>query len=136
MLSKFRILLVSALIGVITLAGWDTAQAELPVVTGEHWIKGTEAEKKALLFGMLTIVQVVNDLQVKDATARKPGHKPTPPPTAVKVVSTMTSGLSQYSITQLVEEIDKWYSAHPDKIKRPVLEVIWFEFAVPNAATK
>jgi hypothetical protein len=137
MLSKFRVLLGCALIGVMTLAGWNTVQArELPVATGEHWTNATEAEKKAFLFGTLTMVQVVNDLQVKDAAARKPGHKPTPPPTSVKVVSTMTNGLSQYSISQLIEEIDKWYSTHPDQLKRPLLEVIWFEFAVPNAATK
>ena len=30
--------------------------------------------------------------------------------------------------------LNRWYADHPDQLKRPVLETVWFELAVPGLA--
>ena len=36
--------------------------------------------------------------------------------------------------TTIVEEVDAWYAAHPDRLDRPVLGVLWFELVEPRLA--
>jgi hypothetical protein len=32
----------------------------------------------------------------------------------------------------MVTQLDKFYAAHPDQAKRPVIEVLYLEMALPN----
>ena len=36
--------------------------------------------------------------------------------------------------TTIVEEVDAWYAAHPDRLDRTVLGVLWFELIEPRLA--
>ena len=107
-------------------AGWllvtGTANAdEVPMVTGEHWVKSSDELKKAYLIG------VANVLQVEQA------YEGTSPPTdAQSVVPRMAKGLKGQTLDSVRERLNRWYAAHPDQIKRPVLETIWFEIVVPG----
>jgi hypothetical protein len=92
------------------------------VVTGKHWVDSTEREKKAFLIGMGTIIEIEQEVQSKNPTSEK----------ARSFIPTFVAGLSQYSITDVMNELDNWYQANPDKLDRPVIEVIWSELVMPN----
>ena len=89
---------------------------EVPVVTGEHWMKSTPQERKAFLVGAATIIELEQEVQ---------GDTP-PKKTTIDV---WCKGLSPYSFDQMVTAIDQWYAANPDKVTRPVVEVMWYELA-------
>ena len=88
----------------------------MPVVTGEHWMKSTPQERKAFLVGAATIIELEQEVQ---------GDNP-PKKTTIDV---WCKGLSPYTFDQMVTAIDQWYAANPDKISRPVVEVMWYELA-------
>ena len=89
---------------------------EVPVVTGEHWMKSTPQERKAFLVGAATIIELEQEVQ---------GDNP-PKKTTIDV---WCKGLSPYTFDQMVTAIDQWYAANPDKGTRPVVEVMWYELA-------
>lgn len=96
------------------------ADYEVPVVTGEHWLKSTPQERKSFLVGAATIIELEQEVQ---------GPSPAPKST----IPTWCKGLSPYTFDQMVAAIDKWYADNPDKTARPVVEVMWYELARPNA---
>jgi len=94
---------------------------EIPIVTGELWTQSTEQVKKAYLVG------IANTIQLELA------YEGTNPPTdAQSVVPRMAKGMRGQTLDSVREGLDKWYMANPDKLKRPVLETIWFEMVVPG----
>jgi hypothetical protein len=99
------------------------ARAELPIATGEHWTTATEREKKAFLLGFATMAKIEYEIQGTS-----------PPPDDKTFIQLMVKGLSKYNLTSAMEAIDAWYAANPDQLKRPVIEVIWFELTLPNAS--
>ena len=117
---RWRVVAVAACAGWLLLTGTANAD-EVPMVTGEHWVKSSDELKKAYLIG------VANVLQVEQA------YEGTSPPTdAQSVVPRMAKGLKGQTLDSVRERVTRWYAAHPDQIKRPVLETIWFEIVVPG----
>jgi hypothetical protein len=92
---------------------------EVPVITGENWIKSTPQERRAFLVGAATIIELEQEVQ---------GMPPPPKST----IDTWCKGLSHFTFDQMVAAIDQWYAEHQDKIARPVVEVMWYELAKPN----
>lgn len=109
-------LLLALLLAVPALA----ADYDVPVVTGEHWTKSTVQERKAFLIGAATIIELEQEVQ---------GATP-PPKTTIDV---WCKGLSAYNFDEMLAAIDRWYAANPDKVARPVVEVMWYELAKPKA---
>jgi hypothetical protein len=97
--------------------------SELPMATGEHWTTATEREKRAFLLGMGTILEIEHEFQADNPPA--PGTSAVPP---------LVNGLSDYTLEGLTRNLDQWYADNPDGLERPVIEVIWTEFALPNLA--
>lgn len=95
---------------------------EVPLVTGEHWVKSTAQERKAFLVGAATIMELEQEVQ----------GTPPPPPNK-SLVDVWCRGLSHFTFDQMAKAIDDWYAAHPDRLSRPVVEVMWYELAKPNA---
>jgi hypothetical protein len=108
----------------LALAGIANAR-EVPVVTGEHWTQATEKEKKAFLLGMATMIMIEYNLQQKQ-----------PVPSEATVVPELVEGLSEFSFEDVISQLDGYYQAEPDQIKRPVVETIWFEMVIPNLKAK
>lgn len=96
------------------------AEYEVPVVTGEHWLKSSPQERKAFLVGAATIIELEQEVQ---------GDNP-PQKTTIDI---WCKGLAPYSFDQMVTAIDQWYAANPDKVARPVVEVMWYELAKGKA---
>ena len=98
---------------------------EVPLVTGEHWMKSSEQVKKAYLVG------VANVLQVESAF-----EGATPPLDTQSVVPRFVKGMKGggHTLDSVRLSLDKYYAANPDKLQRPVIETIWFEMVIPGLA--
>lgn len=121
MKTPLRAVLLAACATLALTAG--TARAdEVPLVTGEQSIKSSADTKKVYLIG------IANTLQVEAAY-----EQTTPPGDAQSLVPRFVKGLKGQTLDSVKEGLDGWYAANPDKLKRPVLETIWFEIAVPSA---
>jgi len=117
---RLRMTMVGIFATLATMCGSAIAQ-EIPIVTGELWTQSTEQVKKAYLVG------IANTIQLELA------YEGTNPPTdAQSVVPRMAKGMRGQTLDSVREGLDKWYMANPDKLKRPVLETIWFEMVVPG----
>ena len=104
----------------LLMAGGVARADEVPMVTGEQWTRSTTDVKKVYLIG------IANTLQLESAY-----QGATPPSDAQSVIPRLTKGLRGQTLDSVKQRVDGWYAANPDKLKRPVLETIWFEIVVP-----
>jgi hypothetical protein len=109
-----------ACIGLALASGVARAD-EIPLITGEHWTKSSEEMKKAYLVG------IANAVQVEAAY-----HAANPPSDAQSYVPRLVKGLKGQTLDSVREGLNRWYSANPDKLQRPVIETIWFEMVIPG----
>ncbi|HEY2863374.1 MAG TPA: hypothetical protein VGK37_07120 [Casimicrobiaceae bacterium] len=101
---------------------WGSARAdEVPLVTGEHWVKSSDQLKKAYLLGIANVVQVERAYEGAN-----------PPSEAQTTVPRFVNGMKGQTLDSVRESLDAWYAAHPDRLQRPVIETIWFELVVPG----
>lgn len=96
---------------------------EIPVVTGEHWTQSSEQVKKAYLIGLANAFQV---------EAAFEGNNP--PADGQSLVPRLTKGMRGQTLDGVRNALDAYYAKNPDKVKRPVVETIWFEIVVPGLA--
>ncbi|MDM0079209.1 hypothetical protein QTI17_01255 [Variovorax sp. J31P179] len=119
----------AALIASFALAigmAWSTGRAaEIAVVNGEQWTTSSDAVKKAYLVGVANMVQV-----------ERAYSGATPPSDAQSIVPRMARGMQGQTLDSVREGVDRWYAANPTKLKRPVLDIIWFEMAAPGLQKK
>lgn len=99
--------------------------AQMQRVTGEHWTKATDDQKKAFLYGFATLLAAEHEIQGNPA-----------PKNVKSIVPTFFNGLTGMTFTDLQTAIDQYYQQNPSQLQRPVLEVMWFEIAVPNLQKK
>ncbi len=104
----------------LAMAGGIARADEVPLVTGEQWTKSTADVKKVYLIG------IANTLQVESAY-----EGATPPGDAQSLVPRFAKGLKGQTLDGVKDRLDSYYAANPDKLKRPVLETVWFELVVP-----
>jgi hypothetical protein len=106
---------------VLAVATGIAGAQEIPVVTGEHWTRSSVEMKKAYLVGMANIVLI--EIAYEGAN---------PVSDAQSILPRMVKGLKGQTLDSVREALDRWYAAHPDQIRRPVVETIWFELVVPG----
>lgn len=117
----WRAFALAACACLLMLTGGNANADEVPMVTGEHWTKSSDELKKAYLVGVLNVLQVEYAYEV-----------PTPPNDTQSLVPRLAKGLKGQTLDGVRERLNRWYAAHPDQLKRPVLETIWFEIVVPG----
>ena len=105
----------------VAMAAIPARAAELPLVTGEQWTTSSEAVKKAYLIGIANLVQVQTAYFAEN-----------PPTDAQNFVPRMAKGMQGQTLDSVREGLDRWYAANPAKLKRPVLDTLWFEMVVPG----
>ena len=106
----------------LSLVGWTSANAEFVVVTGHHWQNSTEQQKKAFLLGAATIIELEKELQGSN-----------PPEDHQSAVPALVRGLSPFTLTEVMMQLDDYYASNPDKQSEPVIRVIYFELATAGA---
>lgn len=93
---------------------------EIPLVDGTMWVKSSEDVKKAYLVGLANVVQVEAAYHAENPSLAASGFSP-------RVVA----GMKGQTLGGVLDALDRWYSAHPEELRRPVVETIWFEMVVP-----
>ncbi|GLZ86410.1 hypothetical protein Pres01_24610 [Metapseudomonas resinovorans] len=94
---------------------------EVPMITGEQWTQSSPELKKAYLIG------IANAFQVEAAY-----HATKPPSDEQSLIPRFGRGLKGHTLDTVRDGLDQWYAANPDRVKRPVIETIWFEMVVPG----
>lgn len=94
---------------------------EVPMITGEQWTQSSPELKKAYLIG------IANAFQVEAAY-----HASKPPSDEQSLIPRFGRGLKGHTLDTVRDGLDQWYAANPDRVKRPVIEAIWFEMVVPG----
>jgi len=113
---------MAVIVACLAVVAWGSAVAEeVPLITGEHWVKSTDQMKKAYLIGMANMVLV--EIAYEGSN---------PPSDAQSIVPRMVKGLRGQTLDSVREALDKWYANHPDQLQRPVVETLWFELVVPG----
>lgn len=102
--------------------------------TGKYWVDSSESSKEAYLFGIESAIAVEYFVNSKMAAkAAKAGKKP------VLTFSPFEKGWMEAfrNVTrkEMMDEINQWYAANPDRLDRPVMEVIWYELVAPRLKT-
>ena len=108
----------------VAVLGGGVAQAqaqEIPLVTGEHWTKSTEQNKKAYLVGMTNMLQVEIAYQAGATLAE-----------SQTVVPRFAAGLKGQSLDGAIAKLDAWYAKNPGRMQQTVVETIWYELVVPG----
>ena len=145
MLTKRRFTTTLLSLGLVAgLAGWSIAQAAEPakpaakpaesppaqsatpakqewrMPTGEHWSNATDTERRAYVLGILNMAMVEYQL-----SGPSPKHRTTVP--------RLVKALDGMAVPQIVETVDAYYEANPEKQQQPIIEVIWFQMVAPKA---
>ena len=108
-------------IATMSLFASATRADEVALVTGVHWTKSTDDQKKAYLIGIANLAQV--EMAYEDKT---------PNSDAQSIIPRMEKGLKGQTIDSVREGLNKWYASNPEKLDRPVIETIWFEMVLPG----
>jgi len=97
-----------------------TMEHPAPDVDGTVWMKSTDQEKKAFLFGASSAI--VLEYHIRDKHSEAPSI----------FVKGWVEALKDMSWAELADKIDAYYRKNPDKMNRHVFEVIWHEIITPN----
>ena len=93
-------------------AAMPARAGDVPLVTGEHWTKASDAEKKAFLVGAANVISIEYELRKNDRR-NPPG-----------MINALITNLQPMSLTYISKAVDDYYTAHPDQASRSVIEVI------------
>jgi hypothetical protein len=94
---------------------------EMPVLTGEVWLKMTHDEKVAFVWGMGHMLSIERNIIARHPEVKKAGFS-----------GKMAEGLAGISMNDIIRDIDKYYQENPDDLSAPVIEVIWDDIAKPR----
>jgi hypothetical protein len=119
-MKKLLTLLLPVLLAVSGATAW--AGEDLVIVNGEHWASSSLEQKRAYLFGIGNVLEIEQAMAGDDYEARR----------GRSIIHVLLDGLSGVSIANIVTQLDKFYADHSDQIKRPVIEVLYLEMALPN----
>jgi len=100
-------------------------KAAYPVITGEHWLNATDGERLAFIAGLTTMVELEKEVQGD-----------TQPPVQKSLIPSWVRGLSRYTLKEIVAALDNVFAKKPELKSKPVVEVLWYEVAIPETPSK
>jgi len=115
-LAAFAIVCAIALL--VSLPYATLANEDVPLVDGNLWTESSPAEKKSYLIGSGNLMVV--EYLYQEGSKQVPSDDQT-------VIQRLYKALDGVTLDALIRKIDQWYKKHPDKLKEPVLVVIWHE---------
>ena len=119
-MKKLQALLIPVLFAVLGTAAW--AAPHLEIVTGTEWTDSSLEQKRAYLFGVGNVLQIERGM-AGDGYQDMRGSS---------IVPVLLDGLSGVPLDNIVMQLDKYYADNPAQNKRPVIEVLYLEMALPN----
>ncbi len=97
------------------------SQNEMPLLRGDTWVKMTQDEKVAFVWGMGHIITME-----RERTERFPDLK------KESFVAKLAVGLAGVPMNEVVGSVDRFYKENPDKTGEPVIKVIWDKMVKPK----
>ena len=94
------------------------ASEDVPLADGELWSKSSRPEKIAYIVGAGNMMVV--EYLYQEGAKQKPSDDQT-------IIQRFYDASDGISLDEIIDRIDQWYKTHPDKMKEPVLVVIWNE---------
>lgn len=91
-----------------------------PDVDGFVWMKSSDAEKKAFLFGAGTAIAL--EYQMREKRSEEPS----------KFIKGWIEVFQNMSWAEMATKLDVYYESNPDKANRLVFDVLWHEMIKPN----
>ena len=106
----------------------EQVEKEMPVLKGDTWIKMSDDEKISFIWGAGHIVSIEEVLSRENADLKNSN----------KFVNKIMEAHNNAPMTmsEVAQHVDSYYQQNPDKLDRPVIEVIWYELIVPRLSVK
>lgn len=105
-------------------------------LTGKIWMDSEADVKKAVLFGVDTAVAIEHTVAQKVENNKANMEKEAKEAESYHTISPFEEGwavaFKDVPRATIVEEVDQWYIENPDRLDRPVMNVIWFEIIEPK----
>ena len=100
----------------------------MPVLKGDMWVKMSNDEKVAFIWGAGHVITIEKVLMANDPECmNKYGF-------VDKVVE--ASNNKQMNIQEIIKVVDVYYDTNSDQLEKPVFEVLWYETVVPRLTVK
>ena len=99
----------------------------MPVLKGDTWVKMSNDEKISFIWGAGHIVSIEEVLARNNPDLKNSNN----------FVNKIMEARSKKPMTmnEVAKHVDDYYQANPDKLDKPVVEVIWTETVVPRLST-
>ena len=105
----------------------EQVENEMPVLKGDTWIKMSDDEKISFIWGAGHIVSIEEVLS-RDNAELKNSNK-----FVNKIMEAHNN--APMTMSEVAQRVDYYYQQNPDKLDKPVIEVIWYELIVPRLST-
>ena len=119
-----------------TLANVPPAEAEhnnpVAKLNGKGWKQSSLESKKALLLGVECSVILEHSIDAKRRAQAETAKEPPLPSCLSPFQKGWAQVFSGVRSEEIAARIDAWYTANPDKLDRPVFDLIWRELIVPT----
>ena len=104
----------------------ERVAAEMPVLTGDIWVKMTPDSKLAFIWGAGHVVTIEQVLMQQYPELKRESF-------VLKVAESQAA--STVKMRDVVTTVDNYYAQNPDKLETPVMHVIWDMMIKPNIQT-
>ncbi len=111
----------------VVLADENTSSApvvslkEMPLLRGDTWLKMTQDEKTAFVWGMGHIITMERERTEQFPELKKESF-----------AAKMAEGLAGMPMSEVVGVVDQFYKDNPDKSAEPVVKVVWMKLVRPK----
>ena len=102
-------------------------EKDMPVLKGDTWIKMSDDEKISFIWGAGHIVSIEEVLARDNPDLKKSN-------TFVNKIMEAHNN-KPMTMSEVAKYVDDYYKANPDKLGKPVIEVIWYGTVVPRTST-
>lgn len=96
------------------------------VLTGKQWIKASNNEKLAFLYGVTSAFEVEEHFATKNQRGKVVQSK------FAKDWLKASRQVKESDLDTILKKIEDWYKANSDKMDTPVLFVVWKECIQPS----
>lgn len=117
-------LIVAVGLFVLTAGGLCAATPDMPEITGAVWMKTSHQEKLAFLVGAGSVVAIEHHIDLKEADDPS------------KFTEGWVLAFKDKKWAEIVDKIDAYFTAHPDKGDVLVMDVVWNQLILPVMAAK
>ena len=124
---NFRILKVVCIS--ILLAAWSSGvfakeEIKAPLLTGDTWIKMSQAQKSAYIWGVGDVIDLEQELMEIYPELKRESF-----------VSKAVEGIGDVIMIDIVSTVDGFFKENPDKVNLSVIRVMWDTMIKPNIKT-